>query len=174
VAAATAAVLAWFALVVWMSLVRPAVHAHRDHLLVRNMLSDTEIPWHLIDDVSVRQTTRVYVADTVYHGIGMGRSTRSIMMDNLGRSPRRGGGSVGLGGRALPEPEQPRSGTRAALDQVRFPDFVEARLVELANERADASRARPTVRTRWARVEATAFVVLTVVAAALVVLASVS
>jgi hypothetical protein len=169
-AVATVLAMLWCALVVWVALVRPAVHAHGDHLLLRNMLRDTEVPWHLVDDVAVRQTTRVYVDDRVHHGIALGRSTRSMMKQSL---PSGGGSGAArlLGLHAIQD--QANKPTLMGIDvsAMHYADFVEIRLMELAKERAEASRKRPIVDRRWVRLEATSLVVLGVVTAIVIALA---
>ena len=168
-AVATVFALLWCALVVWVSLVRPAVHAYSDHLLLRNMLRDTEVPWHLVDDVAIRQTTRVYVDDRVHHGIALGRSTRSMMQANL---PPRGAGAARFFGLQGVQ-DQAKKPTLMGIDvtAMHYADFVEIRLMELAKERAEASRQRNAVARLWVRAEATALVVLGVVTAVLIALA---
>jgi hypothetical protein len=168
-AVATVLAMLWCALVVWVALVRPAVHAYGDHLLLRNMLRDTEVPWHLVDDVAVRQTTRVYVDEQVHHGIALGRSTRSMMKQSL---PSGGGGAARLLGLQAIQ-DQATKPTLMGIDvsAMHYADFVEIRLMELAKERAEASLKRPIVDRRWVRLECTSLVVLGVVTAVVIALA---
>jgi len=67
-----------FAAVAWVGLVRPDVTAHENGLVLRNMLHDTFVPWSRIDHTEVAQTLRVTVGDEVLHGVGLGRSGRSL------------------------------------------------------------------------------------------------
>ncbi len=64
-------------LVIRVMFLRPLLAVHDDHLLLRNMLSDTTVPWHRVDDVAVRRhTTKVFVGDDVHYGTGSGRWRR--------------------------------------------------------------------------------------------------
>ena len=167
---ASAVGLCWGALVVWLTLLRPTLRAHPDHLLLRNILRDTEVPWHLVDDVVVRHTLRVYVDDDVHHGVSMSRSTRQMLRQGRPDAPR----SVLniLGNRSMEEfSHSPTlSGTyQSAMD---YPDFVETRLMELATKRAEASRQREAVTVRWAAVVTATFALVTLVAAAMIVVAA--
>lgn len=60
----------------WAALIRPSLSAFCDHLLIKNIWSDLQIPWRLITDVDVRQTLQVYVGDERYHSIAVGKSVR--------------------------------------------------------------------------------------------------
>ncbi len=76
-AAAATAGMVEALLVVHAMFLRPVLVAHDDHLLLRNMLSDTAVPWHRLDDVVVRRhTTKVFVGDGVHYGTGSGRWRR--------------------------------------------------------------------------------------------------
>jgi hypothetical protein len=77
-----------FALLAWVVLIRPEVTAHRNGLLLRNMLRDTFLPWSCIKSCRVSQTLQVGTRDKVYHGLGVSRSARQAMRET--RQGRRG------------------------------------------------------------------------------------
>lgn len=139
--------LAVAALVCWVVLVRPTVHAREDHLLLRNLLRDTEVPWHLVEHVSAAQTLRVTVGDRVHHGVAVGRSARADMRAQRNRS--------GQQSPASPHPSPD------------YLDHVVDRITRLATEQAAASADRPGVTHRWARVELFLALVLAVAGVAL-------
>ena len=88
VAAISYAVLLLGALGIYVMFLRPAVVARADHLLLRNKLSDTKVPWHLIEDLSVRQhTTKVEVGAASYYGTGPGSRFLGIGLRERGREP---------------------------------------------------------------------------------------
>ena len=128
-------ILAALALFSWVALVRPTVHAYEDHLLLRNLLRDIEVPWHLVDSVWVSQTLRVEADDRMWHGVAISRSARTEL-----RSQRSGGGG----------------GEATAASQVYAPEYTDHiadRIRHLASEHAEVSRRRPHVTRRWARAE---------------------
>jgi hypothetical protein len=127
--------LAALALFCWVALVRPAVHAYEDHLLLRNLLRDIEVPWHLVDSVRVSQTLRVEAEDRIWHGVAISRSARSEMRAQ--RSDRRPGGATAVG-------------ASSQVYSVEYTDFVADRIRHLSSEQAQVSRRRPHVIRRWA------------------------
>lgn len=166
-AAALSAGLALGAFVNYVALVRPSMRAYEDHLLVRNMLSDTEVPWHLVDGVAVRQTTRIHVDGDVLHAVGIGRSARSVRAEHRGAGDRSPGvlGVERLLGMSTEAVEA--AGSRPTG----YPDYVQTRLADLVTQLGPASVGRTAVRHRWAVPETAALVVLTVLFALLAVLA---
>jgi hypothetical protein len=65
-----------FALVAWVVLIRPQVTAHRNGLLLRNMMRDTFLPYSCIKSCRVAQTLQIGTRDKVYHGLGVSKSAR--------------------------------------------------------------------------------------------------
>ncbi len=150
--------LAWGALVLYLGLVRPQVVAYPDHLLLRGSFRDSELPWHLIDGVAVRQSLRVHTDGRVLQSAavsgGLRSGRRAVGRDALGLQDRVQGlvpGGVEAGRRVHP-----------AVD-------VETRLRDLASARSDASQHRSGVTQRWAVVETVVFAALTAAATTLVV-----
>lgn len=65
--------------VVWMTQLRPRATAYPHHLLLRNAARDAEIPLAAIEEVSVRQTLRVFTQERRYDCIGIGTSRRELL-----------------------------------------------------------------------------------------------
>jgi hypothetical protein len=153
---AVVAALVLLGLGAWLTMVRPAVLAHDDHVLVRNALSDTAVPWHLVQSVEARQVLVIRTGDKTVHGLAVGRTTRQQLMQ------RRGAGST------------PTSGAAGAAETNRnYADMVALRLDSLASTQREQSTdlAALDKRWRWAEVAvvagvAVAFVVLVILAVA--------
>lgn len=150
--AAVGAGLVLFAVAMYVALVRPTLHAYTDHLLVRNLVSDTHVPWHLIRDAEVRQTLRVYTGDKVVHAVGIGRTARQQMRINASSS----GGGAGTGamlGMSRVEKHATQGGPSAEYGSIEYVDFVADRVLALAKQQQEASRHRPAILRRWAYLE---------------------
>ncbi len=167
---ATAVGLCWGALLVWLTMVRPAVRAEREHLLIRNILRDTEVPWHLIDDAVVRHTLRVYAGDEVHHGLAMSRTTRQMLREGGGGSQR----SVlsFMGSAKLEELNTQPTLEGTYQSSMNYADFVEIRIAELVTKRKGESRGREAVTRRLALVEAALLGALTLTTVVLIVVAA--
>jgi hypothetical protein len=71
----------------WVTLVRPRASAHRDALLLQNMVHDIAIPWPQIERCTVGQTLVVSTVEAErYHGLGVTRSARTQMREEYGRT----------------------------------------------------------------------------------------
>lgn len=138
----------------WLTMVRPAVHTHDDHVLVRNALTDTKVPWHLVESVDVRQVLVIRTADRVVHGIAIGLSARQQMRQN------RQGGS-----RPFMKPAAMLGGDSAA--RVDYVDFVAQRLDELSTANQARSRVLDRIDKRWRLIETGAVVAVLVAFAVL-------
>jgi hypothetical protein len=112
---------------VWTVLLRPRVVLRRDGMLLRNAFLDVEVPYGLIDRVTVRSATHVFVGRKRYVGTAVGRSTLRMVRDE-----RRG--ARGL--RDVVPPD-------AVANADNLPDFLENRVAERLR---DASRGEGTVR----------------------------
>ena len=129
-----------FAVVVWMTQLRPRATAYPRHLVLRNSVRDTHIPLHEVDEVAVRQSLQVFVGDQRHVCIGVGRSSR----DRLKQLRRRSQQTVG----ASRFQEFKGKAEVAGLDEraVSYATFVETRIQELVEqarkERRDAERRR--------------------------------
>lgn len=134
-----------FGVLAWAILIRPAVVLHRDEIELRNVLHSRWIPFARIDDVQVKQVTRVHVGDQTYVAAGLGRSRRAIHQDaRAGQEGSRGQHSLGW--------------------------LVEEKVHRRLGGSAPASADAPVRRT-WALPEIVALVVLAVATVALLLLA---
>lgn len=128
--------LAVMALLIWVALLRPRAIAHRDTLVLRNMLFDTIIPLAVIDRVVVSHSLVVWVDEERHSCPGIGRSTRSMMRAQAGKGP-------------------------TASDD--YPDFVESTIEDLARSaRRDRGGEDGRVRRAWAVPELVALGLLSV------------
>lgn len=131
---------------VWMIQLRPRATAYPHQLLLRNAVRDTAIPLAAIEEVSVRQTLRVYTADRRYDCIGIGASMREL----LGVRRRTPPSLLGEG-RML---EFSRKHERASTAETgaTYEAFVVNRIGELVEREKQAAPAAPTARVRreWA------------------------
>jgi hypothetical protein len=129
-----AAIGAAVAFVSWVVLIRPRVQAHKEGLLLCNMLHDTLIPWGSIERCRCLQTLQVATPEGTFQGFGLIRSTRSIVRQQVGFTSVLG---QVFGGRAA-EPRQ--SGPGEDPHSVNYPDYVESRIRQLADESPRGSR----------------------------------
>jgi hypothetical protein len=127
----------------WLTMVRPAVHAHDDHVLVRNALTDTKVPWHLIESVRVRQVLVIQTGDRAVHGLAAGRSARQQM-----RQERPGGRS----GQSLMKASMFGGDSAARMD---YADAVAQRIDHLAAKNRRKSEGLEFDK-RWRSAEALA------------------
>jgi len=88
------AVCVAFASLAWVALIRPRVTAHKNGLLMRNMLRDTFLPWASIKSCRVAQTLQIGTRDRIYHGLGLTKSARQASRE---QRQRRGGGRTVFG-----------------------------------------------------------------------------
>lgn len=114
-----AAVLA--AVLAWASMLRPALWATRDHLVMRNMLETVHVPLAAVEQVAVRQVLAVRVGDKRYVSTVVGRPLRKVI-----RTPRASGAPTD----DAPGPELP------------YADFVEQRLHTLMEAARTAAGVR--------------------------------
>ncbi|WP_310964459.1 hypothetical protein [Nocardioides terrisoli] len=129
------------AVLIWAFLLRSRVVLRDDGILLRNVFSDTSVPYGLVDRVTVRSVTHVFVGERRYVGVGVGRSRRAMTR----QTPTRG-----------TEPDTPR--TRLAGSDL--PDFLEQ---QVAVRLKDATPGEGVVRRRWAWPEIAVTGVLAVV-----------
>lgn len=132
-------------LVAWVVLVRPLVVAHANGVVLRNMVSDTFIPWSCVERAQVLQTLQVVTPKKVYHGLGVSRSTRSMMRE--ARQAQAAPGFFGAGRSYSAETgaaAQPQAGSS-------YQAYVESRLHDLAameDGEPEGTAAQPVVS--WA------------------------
>lgn len=125
----------------WIVLVRPQASAHRDGLLLRNILRDIAIPWPRIDRCSVGQTLVVTTKEAErFHGLGVTRSARTQMRETYGTT------SMLLGGRNITGKTLGDSGgpsvARGEWRGGTYTGYVESRIAGLAS-RSERGAERP-------------------------------
>jgi len=172
---AVVAALVLFGLGVWLTMVRPTVHVHEDHVLVRNALTDTAVPWHLVEGVEVRQVLVIRAGAETVHGIAIGRSARQqLRKRNPGTrpSPLSGGLSTpDTGSGVAGEPGRDPAGREVHGD---YADLVAQRLDNLAEKNRPRSTQLDGLDKQWRWAEVVAVVSAAVAFALLVLLAVVA
>jgi hypothetical protein len=140
-AAATVLAVATF---VWLALVRPSVVAYPDVVVIRNVLSDVHVPWHLVESIAIAPVLTV-VAD--------GRSYRSSAIAVSGGDRR----ALRRAQRAALDAATQRVPAGAA-DLVNRPttpadlgpsQYIVTRLNMLAEKHAEDSKRHARVERRW-------------------------
>lgn len=143
---ATLAVATGAAFIGWATyaaLVRPTIHAYDDHLLLRNALSDLRLPWGLITDVDVKQTTCVYTGAERHHGIAIGKSARYLIRgENRARSLSMT--------KSQEEFASKPTLTGSDVTGMHYADYVVIRIDSLRKEQQSRSGGRTAVEKQWA------------------------
>lgn len=123
------------ALLGWVTLIRPVAVAHSKGLLLRNMTRDTLIPWSRIERCVVHQTLQVVTPEGRFHGLGISRSTRSMMKgDKVTSSMQmRGAGLLGMGGAAgIGGSANPSRRANEEASGGNYTDYISGRILNLA------------------------------------------
>jgi hypothetical protein len=107
------------AVLAWASMLRPALWATTEHLVMRNMLETVHVPLAAIEQLAVRQVLALKAGEKRYVSTVVGRPLRKAM--RAGRS-----------GRAPVEDTTPAPG-------LPYADFVEQRLHQLMEEARTAA-----------------------------------
>ncbi len=161
-----AVIAGWLFLATTLVLVnlRPAVYARADSVLVRNALTDVEVPWRLITLVEVRHLLEIVAGDRVVKALAFSRTTRQQR-----RYERTAGVTVR---RSM---DQPLTG-REMTEGVDYTDYVAQRLRDLVRKHCGGQAGEPAseglrVVTRWRWAEVAVLVVLAVMMVVLIVIA---
>ena len=133
-------------LATWLTMVRPTLHTHDDHVLVRNALTDTKVPWHLVESVEVRQVLVIRTGGGPVHGLAVGRTARQQLRQNRSGDS---GGSMKAAATFGGEP----------VARVDYADFVAQRLDHLAEVNRAKSLELEGLDKRWRSVESIAVAV---------------
>jgi hypothetical protein len=138
--------------VVWMTQLRPRATAYPHHLLLRNAARDVVIPLAAIEEVSVRQTLRVYAGERRYDCIGIGVSRRELLGVRRRNTPSL------LGEGRLLEFSRKHERASTAETGATYESFVVNRIGELAErekreKQTPATAPSPRVRRQWAWAE---------------------
>jgi hypothetical protein len=126
----------FFAVVIWVTQLRPRVTAYPRHVVLRNAVRDTHVPLGAVDEVSMGQVLSLWVGDARYSCIGIGQSMRA---DVKARKRSSLDGSVGTSRWS----ELAQKAERANIDEraMTYQTFVVTRLEELV-EAAKREHAR--------------------------------
>jgi hypothetical protein len=135
------------AAVTWVVLVRPSAHAHVNGVLLRNMLRDAFVPWSRIERCKVLQTLQIVTDEGRFHGLGVVRSTRSVVRKQRQSWASDGGGSqrgmfglpmLGGASSAAEGSNAPYSvHSQQANSKLSYQDYVEQRIETGAREATD-------------------------------------
>lgn len=131
------------ALVIWVVLLRPAVRAEGDDLVLRGSLDERRIPFASIERVSVGVVLAVRAGGRRYTNTAVGRTRRESARDD-------------------------RVGTDLARRS--YGAYVESRLEKLVDDARAAGLPEGDVRRSWARPEIVGLVALTLLLAVTVLL----
>ncbi|MGH3359161.1 MAG: hypothetical protein ACRDO7_10190 [Nocardioidaceae bacterium] len=149
----------------YAALVRPTIHAYDDHLLLRNALSDLRLPWKLITDVDVKQTTCVYTGAERHHGIAIGKSARYLIRgENRARSLNQTRAQDEFGSRPTL--------TGSDVTGMHYADYVVIRIDSLRKDQPPRSDGLAGVEKHWAWPTVAVGAAIVVVFVVLVVLAN--
>jgi hypothetical protein len=126
---------------VWLGLVRPSVVAYDDVLVLRNVLCDHVVPWHLVTGASISPMLTVETPDRAYRSSAVGitaRDRRAL------RKAHRNAAEA-----AVNRAGQPTTASGTPLSEAPPGEYAVARIESLARKYADNSRDRTTVERRW-------------------------
>ncbi|MGW5365560.1 hypothetical protein [Actinopolymorpha pittospori] len=142
-----AAVVVAVCALVWVGLVRPAVVAYEEALVLRNILSDVRIPWHLVESATVSPVLTLPVGGKVYRSsaVGVTGADRRAMR----RSRRESVEAVMRGRSPGSEEEGPAPKGAASLAGMPPSVYTTHRIETLAEKYADASRVTTEVERHW-------------------------
>jgi hypothetical protein len=124
---------AFFALVVWVTQLRPRATAYPRHVVLKNSLHDTHVPLAAVDEVAIGQTLALWVGKERHVCIGIGNSFREEL--RVRRRQEQSLGTSRLGELSI-RAERANTDERAMSYQT----FVVTRLEELV---AQAKREQP-------------------------------
>ena len=124
---------------IWLGLVRPSAVAFEDALVLRNMLRDTRIPWHLVESASVAPVLTVIAGGQPYRSSAIavtGADRRSM------RRSRRNAAAAARSG-------QPANPGNAPLADRAPSEYTVHRIDTLSRKYADASKGSTEVERHW-------------------------
>jgi hypothetical protein len=146
------------AVLIWVTLFRPRVTAYPEDLLMHGSVSDTVVPYALIDRVSLGQTLNIWVRGKRHVCTGIGGSATRDMREQV---RLRGQGGLFAVNRVtqIAGAGDEVTAQRAAIS---YHDFVVTRISELvarAKARPAPEDGPPRVRRQWAWPELAALLV---------------
>lgn len=143
----------FFALLVWVTQVRPRATAYDEHVVLKNAVRDAHVPLAAVDEVAMGQTLNLWVGERRFVCIGIGQSFREEV-----RARRRREQSLGTSRMT----EFALRAERANNDEraTSYQNFVVTRLEELVDHakrrHGDADLPEPAHRLAWPWVAALA------------------
>lgn len=129
----------FFAVLVWVTQLRPRATAYPEHVVLRNAVRDAHVPLAAVDEVAMGQTLALWVGDRRFVCIGIGQSIRDDMRGRRRREQTLGTSRIT---EFVLKAERANSDERAMSYQT----FVVTRLEELvdqARRRRDIEPAAP-------------------------------
>ncbi|WP_020578687.1 hypothetical protein [Actinopolymorpha alba] len=140
---ATAGIVVAVCTLIWLSLVRPSVVAYEDELVLRNILSDVHIPWHLVRSARIAPVLAIATEDASYRSAAV--SVTGADRRAMRRSQRNAVESAQVG--------RPQSPGEADLGSRSPADYTTHRIETLAAQYAEKSKDKAQVVRTWRRVE---------------------
>jgi hypothetical protein len=126
----------FFAVVVWVTQLRPRATAYPRHVVLRNSVRDAHVPYVAVDEVSMSQTLNVWSGGQRYVCIGIGQSLREEIKARRRREQASGGGRL---------TQFALRAERASTDEraMSYQTFVLTRLEELVDQAKREHRRDP-------------------------------
>ena len=84
----------FFAVVVWVTQLRPRATAYPRHVVLRNSVRDAHVPYVAVDEVSMSQTLKIWSGGQRYVCIGIGQSLREEIKARRRKEQASGGGRL--------------------------------------------------------------------------------
>jgi hypothetical protein len=133
--------LLFFAVLVWLTQLRPRATAYREVLHLQNSVRDVDVPLVLVDDVHVGRMLSVWVGQQRYVCVGIGAPLRRMVKAKAGKS------SV-AGWDRLEEYAERATPPRPEQTPMTYAEFVESRIASLAEEARRRAGAGPDAQER--------------------------
>jgi hypothetical protein len=151
-----AAGLAFVAVLVWMTQLRPRATLYADVLHLRNVVRDVTVPLVAVDEVAVHRTLEVRVGEVRYVCVGIGKPLRAVLRPGSGRGP-----STLLGWDRLTAYTEEATPPRPDESALSYQEYVETRIGDLVADARNRAGAGTTgvPRSSWAWPEVVALVV---------------
>jgi hypothetical protein len=150
--------LVFFAVLVWVTQLRPRATLYSETLHLQNSVRDVTVPLAAIEGVSVGRMLSVWAGEKRYVCTGIGTPLRKMVkLKSRGPSSLLGWDRL----EAYTEEATPLRPDQSAMD---YSDFVETRIVDMVEDAqrrsaATPEAAEPQVHLAWARLEIVALAV---------------
>ncbi len=126
----------FFAVVIWVTQLRPRATAYPRHVVLRNSLRDAHVPYVAVDEVSMSQTLNIWAGGRRFVCIGIGQSLREEIKVRRRKEQASGGGRL---------TQFALMAERASTDEraMSYQTFVLTRLEELVDQAKREHRRAP-------------------------------